>query len=171
MNPFNALFDRPCAALRRARVFSAFDVSDASVLIAPLLLLAACHPGGAGTHVPGDPDDPRAYGGIAAQDELHFSGTEPFWGGSVKGATLTYTTPEDAAGTALAVERFAGRGGVSFSGQLGTQRFDMMVTQGSCSDGMSDRTYPFVVTLRIGDEQRGGCGWSDARPFTGPAHP
>ncbi|MEZ5749519.1 MAG: hypothetical protein R3D83_06400 [Caenibius sp.] len=116
-------------------------------------------------------DDPRPFAGIGAEEELRFAGTEPFWGGSVKGATLTFTTPENAEGTAITVTRFAGRGGLSFSGRLDGQGFDMMVTEGNCSDGMSGRAYPFAVTLRIGAEQRGGCAWSAQHPFTGPSQP
>lgn len=154
----------------RRPVFRARGVSDVSGLLL-LLLLAACHPGGAGTGVPGDPNDPQPYDGIAVDDELRFAGTEPFWGGRVKGGTLTYTTPENAGGSTIAVSRFAGRGGLSFSGRLDGQGFDMMVTEGACTDGMSDRGYPFTVTLRIGEEQRSGCAWSAAHPFTGPEQP
>ena len=157
-----ARLPRPCH--RAAPVRALLALSGAAAL-------AACHPGGSGHAVPGDPDDPRPFAGIGAEEELRFAGTEPFWGGSVKGATLTYTTPENAEGTAITVTRFAGRGGLSFSGRLDGQGFDMMVTEGSCSDGMSDRAYPFAVTLRMGAEQRGGCAWSAQHPFTGPSQP
>jgi uncharacterized membrane protein len=56
-------------------------------------------------------------------------------------------------------------------GELGGQDLEMMVTELGCSDGMSDRTYPFTVTLKIGDETRNGCGWTERQPFGGPAHP
>ncbi|MCA8905461.1 MAG: hypothetical protein H6917_18095 [Novosphingobium sp.] len=134
------------------------------------LLLAACQPGG-GANVPGDADDHRAYDGIGADETLRFTGTEPFWGGQVTGGTLTWTTPENIEGTTIAVERFGGRGGLTFSGTLDGASFDMMVTPAECSDGMSDRTYPFNVTLQLGPETRYGCAWSDARPFTGLAQP
>jgi uncharacterized membrane protein len=45
------------------------------------------------------------------------------------------------------------------------------VTRGACSDGMSDREYPFTVTLQVGEEKRMGCAWTDKMPFTGPANP
>lgn len=134
----------------------------------PVLLLAACQPPGAGTAVPGDTSDTRPYAGIAPEEVLHFTGTEPFWGGEVAGGVLTYATPENPQGAAIAVERFAGRAGLSFSGTLDGEALDMTVTQGSCSDGMSDRRYPFVVTLRLGGAMRSGCAWSDAHPFSGP---
>ena len=47
----------------------------------------------------------------------------------------------------------------------------MTVTRLACSDGMSDRTYPFTVTLEIGDDKRNGCAWSERHPFEGPEHP
>ena len=50
-------------------------------------------------------------------------------------------------------------------------RFALAVTPGDCSDGMSDRTYPFVATLQVAGEQRNGCAWTERRPFTGSAAP
>lgn len=136
-------------------------------LILPLLL-CACQSGGE-ANVPGDSSDTNPFDAISAEETLRFAGTEPFWGGSVKGDLLTYSTPGDPDGAAIEVERFGGRGGLSFSGILGTRNFDLMVTPGDCSDGMSDRTYPFTVTLRLGEETRYGCGWSDKQPFAAPA--
>ena len=118
-----------------------------------------------------DPSSTETYDGIGPGETLHFTGTEPFWGGEVSGGTLRYTTPDDQDGTDIAVERFAGRGGISFSGEHAGAPFEMMVTPLECSDGMSDRTYAFTVTLEVGEETRRGCGWTDARPFEGPKAP
>jgi uncharacterized membrane protein len=128
---------------------------------------AAPAPGAA----PGDTGDSAAYSGIGAAETIHFTGTEPFWGGESAGSTLTYSTPENIDGTTIAVERFAGRGGLSLAGQLDGAPFDMAITPGDCSDGMSDRTYPFTATLQVRGEQRNGCAWTDAQSFTGPEHP
>jgi uncharacterized membrane protein len=145
-----------------------------------VLLLAACQPGGSGGEAPAgqaggatipDADSTEAYAGIGADEAIRLIGTEPFWGGQVRGTTLTYTTPENPEGSTIAVERFAGRGGVSFSGALDGAALAMTVTALECSDGMSDRTYPFTVTLKIGDDQRTGCGWSEQHPFEGPEAP
>ena len=138
-----------------------------------MLLLAACQPE-ASDPIPTEnvpPGDSRPYDGIAEDETLHFTGTEPFWGGQVTGSSLTYTTPENQTGEVVEAERFAGRGGLSFSGELSGREFAMTVTPLSCSDGMSDRTYPFTVTLEIGEERRNGCGWTDRQPFEGPANP
>ena len=134
------------------------------------LPLAACQPG-SDAQVPGDRSDKQPFAGIARDEALRLTGTEPFWGGTVAGGKLTYTTPENTDGEQVAVERFAGRGGLSFSGTYRGEALDMMVTPGECSDGMSDRAYPFVVTLRLGKEERYGCAWSDEHPFSGLEHP
>ncbi len=118
-----------------------------------------------------DPSSTEAYDGIGADEVLHFTGTEPFWGGKVDGGSLTYSTPENQDGTTIAVKRFAGRGGISFSGTLDQADFEMVVTPLECSDGMSERTYPFTVTLELGEETRNGCGWTDKQRFEGPEQP
>lgn len=122
------------------------------------LLLSACQQA-EGENVPGSSDDNRPYSGIAEDAVLELTGTEPFWNATIDGQTMIWRTPEVADGTAVQVERFAGRGGVSFSGELGGAAMDITVTPGECSDGMSDRTYPFTATVQIGREQRNGCAW------------
>jgi uncharacterized membrane protein len=141
--------------------------------VAFVLLLAACGGGKSGPEGSRivTADDTQPYAGIGAGEVVRFTGTEPFWGGQVSGGTLTYMTPEDQKGTTLAVSRFAGRNGLSFSGQLGAMPFVMAVTPGECSDGMSDRWYPFTVTLQVKGEQRDGCAWTDKQPYAGPQQP
>lgn len=138
---------------------------------AAALPLVACHPAPEGPNATMRDEPGAAFSAIGPDETVRFTGTEPFWGGEVHGGTLTYSTPENADGVAIAVERFAGNGGLGYSGQLDGRRFDMAITPGDCSDGMSDRTYPFTVTLEIGDEHRSGCGWTETTPFTGPEHP
>lgn len=135
------------------------------------LFLGACSGHGGSSDVPGSAEDKQPYRGIADNEVIKFAGTEPFWGGETSGTSLTYTTPENAKGAVISINRFAGRNGIGLSGKLDGKSFDMTVTPGTCSDGMSDRSYPFTVTLAIGNETRGGCAWSDQHPFTGPAHP
>jgi uncharacterized membrane protein len=109
-------------------------------------------------------DDATAYSGIGASETVRFTGTEPFWAGQVVGSALTYSTPEEPDGTDIAVTRFAGRGGVSWTGRYAGGRFTLAVTPGRCSDGMSDRAYPFVATLEVAGQQRTGCAWTDRSP-------
>jgi uncharacterized membrane protein len=136
-----------------------------------MLLVAACQPQSDGGAASSAPDAERPYSGIAENETLRFTGTEPFWGGQVTASSLTYTTPDNQKGEVIPVERFAGRGGVSFTGMRDGKEFVMMATPLTCSDGMSDRSYPFTVTLRIGEETRDGCGWTERKPFQGPEHP
>jgi uncharacterized membrane protein len=127
--------------------------------------------GAAATQAPGSVEDTAPYAGIATGETIRFTGTEPFWSGVVSGQTLTYSTPDNIEGTTIQVERFAGRNGLSLSGELAGSAFDMAITPGECSDGMSERAYPFTATLEVGGEQRRGCAWTDSKPFSGPEHP
>ncbi|MDC0886279.1 hypothetical protein OAS19_00595 [Altererythrobacter sp.] len=138
-------------------------------ICAAIFLLAACQNNADADGAPGT--SPAGFTGISAGEVIDFGGTEPFWGGQVAGSSLTYTTPENIEGTTITVERFTGQGGISFTGELGGERFDMAVTPGECSDGMSDRTYPYTVTLQIGEETREGCAHTDKQPFSGDENP
>ena len=125
-----------------------------------ILLLAACQ---SGDGTPGS-GPTHAFDAISPEETVYFTGTEPFWNGAVTEGIARYSTPENQQGTRFSVQRFAGNNGVSFTGMLGDQSFDLMVTPGRCSDGMSDREYPYTATLRMGNEQRNGCAWTDLQP-------
>lgn len=138
-----------------------------ALLVAPVLFLAlgACQQ--AERNVPGDSNDHTPWQGIAAKDTVYFAGTEPFWSGDVAGMRFTYKTPDNPEGEVVQVSRFAGRGGLSFSGQLAAGAMTLAITPGTCTDGMSDRTYPFIATLEIGGDVRQGCAWTDRQPYAG----
>jgi Predicted membrane protein len=129
------------------------------VLILPVWIVTGCH-SGPDSALPGDSDDHAPFHGIDDGDSIHLIGTEPFWGGSIAKDKLTYTTPENPKGNVIQVSRFAGRGGLSYSGELNGSALTLAVTPGTCSDGMSDRAYPFAATLRIGEKLRQGCAWT-----------
>ncbi len=139
------------------------------VIIAISLAAAACHQAGETANVPGT--SPEGFNAIAPDEVISFGGTEPFWGGTITGDELTYSTSENVGGEVVRVKRFTGQGGLGFSGGLGGRNFDLLITQGRCSDGMSDRTYPYVATLRLGEELREGCAHTDRQPYEGPARP
>lgn len=129
--------------------------------IAAALPVTACQP--AEEQAKGD-----TFDAIAVDETVQFTGTEPFWGGEIEGGVARYTTPEDPDGTSFPVERFAGLNGVGFSGKMEGQTFDLTITPGNCSDGMSDRSYPFTATLMVGGELREGCAWTERQQYTGP---
>ena len=131
------------------------------------LLLAACQSGD-GTPGTGPTD---AFDGIAPGETVRLTGTEPFWHARITGRAATYVTPERQDGITFDVDRFAGNNGLAFTGRMEGQSFDLTITPGTCSDGMSDRSYPYTATLRIADEQRNGCAWTDAQPYAGAEQP
>jgi uncharacterized membrane protein len=131
------------------------------------LLLAACSPqsGDAIT------TDTAPFDGIAADEIITLAGTEPFWGMTIANDVATYTTPENTDGSVFEVSRFAGNNGLGFSGRLDGADVVIAVTPGECSDGMSDRTFPYTATVVLGEQRLAGCGHTDRQPFTGPAAP
>ena len=116
-------------------------------------------------------DRPDAFDAIAEDDTIHFLGTEPFWGGEIAQGQAVYNTPENIEGTQFPVDRFAGLNGLGFSGVMGGTAFDLTITPAECSDGMSDRVYPYAATLVIGGQQRDGCAYTDTQPFNGSENP
>ena len=137
------------------------------------LLLVACQP----SQPPADPAPPAAVvapatpaaetpsakrvPGQEAVEPLRIFrafGTEPFWGVNVEDTRLTYTTPENQAGVVMEGTRKTLADGVESSGQHDGKPFVLTVSNGTCSDGMSDNTYSMVSTFRYGDIDYKGCG-------------
>ncbi|QZD94513.1 COG3650 family protein [Qipengyuania gelatinilytica] len=142
-------------------------IRQALVLAAASISLSACQ---SGDGEPGSgPTD--AFDAIGAEETIHFTGTEPFWGGEISGTEARYSTPENPDGTAFAVQRFAGNNGLGFTGAIMGAPFDLTITPGDCSDGMSDRTYPYTATLLLGGNQRNGCAYTDVQGIAGPENP
>jgi uncharacterized membrane protein len=136
--------------------------------LASALLLAACsaEPGDTPGSLQGE-----TFDAIADGEVVHYTGTEPFWGGAAGGGMATFSTPDNPQGSEFAVRRFAGNNGLGISGEVDGSAFDLTVTPGECSDGMSDRTYPYTATLLLGSEQRLGCAWTDSQPYSGGEAP
>lgn len=91
---------------------------------------------------------------------LRAVGTEPFWGARIDGRCVTYSTPDDQAGTRIWTKFNPGADGGVWSGSLDGRQFELRTRPApppGCSDGMSDNRYPYSVTLRVGGETRTGC--------------
>ena len=129
------------------------------------LALAGCVQGD------GISSDADAYDGISQDETLHLLGTEPFWSFEIAGETAKFSSPEDIDGSEISVTRFAGNNGLGYSGELNEQALQIAVTPGDCSDGMSDRSYPFTATITWGDATLYGCGYTESQPFTGEEAP
>ena len=136
-----------------------------AVMVAGTALLAGCAQGDAISN------NTEIYDGISEAETLYLGGTEPFWGIKIDGESAKYSAPEDLDGTGFSVTRFAGNNGLGYSGELKGQPIQIAVTPGDCSDGMSDRTYPFTTTISWGDNTLLGCGHTDSQPFTGDEAP
>ena len=85
-------------------------------------------------------------------------GTEPFWAVRIEGRCVTYSHPEDQAGTRVWTRHTPGPGGGTWSGVLGGRPFELRIrAEPGCSDGMSDNRYPLAVELTVQGELRHGC--------------
>ena len=135
-----------------------------SLLCAPLLLTGCSQDEGPSANI-------EPYDGIAEIEQITLLGNEPFWNIKIAGETATFSSPDDLDGTEFAVTRFAGNNGLGFSGELQGQAMQIAVTPGSCSDGMSDRDYPFAATIAWGDRSLKGCAYTDHQPFSGDEAP
>ena len=89
---------------------------------------------------------------------LRAVGTEPFWGARIEGRCVTYSHPEDQKGTRIWTRHSSGPDGGIWTGSLGGRPFRLVTrAEKDCSDGMSDKRYPFAVELVVGGERRTGC--------------
>ena len=153
-----ALLAGPVAASYGAQASGPHEAPPAKLAAA---FVAACSKGSAKPATP----PPTPAGACLTQDgkpiaanRLRAIGTEPFWGARIEGRCVTYSHPEDQAGTRVWT-RFEGTAADgSWSGALGGRPCVLRTrAEPGCSDGMSDNLYPIAVTLAVGGEQRTGC--------------
>ncbi|BDI61868.1 COG3650 family protein [Qipengyuania nanhaisediminis] len=119
--------------------------------------------------------DAEPFDDIAAHERIVMIGTEPFWNLAIRpleqGYEAHYKVPDNPDGVRFALSRFAGNNGLGFGGKLGEEDVQVALTPGQCSDGMSDRTYPYTATVAIGPDLLLGCGYTDEQPFSGEEAP
>lgn len=107
-------------------------------------------------------------GELLRMTPLKAVGTEPFWAARIEGRCVTYSHPEDQKGTRVWAQFTPGPDGGIWVGALGGNSFELRTrlpasAAAGCSDGMSDKSYPFAVTLTVNGEQRRGCAEPAAR--------
>lgn len=136
------------------------------LLLPAALLASACTPADDAI----DPDG-KTFDAVAPTEVVTLAGTEPFWTARIKQGEAAWMTPDNPGGTRFPVTRFAGNNGLGFTGELNGDDFTATLTPGECSDGMSNRTFPFVATIIVGEETLMGCGYTTGQPFTGDAAP
>lgn len=128
------------------------------IFVAPLLAfgLAACetyprgpaYPGYPEPYPPAYPQEPQGQAGYRA------IGTEPFWDLEISrdlvftdrgnDARVVQPTPRPINGVAGEIYR--------------TPRIEANIVHSRCNDGMSDRTYPDTVQVRVDGREYRGCG-------------
>jgi uncharacterized membrane protein len=121
---------------------------------------------GTHTHAQGE-----TFDAVGPEEAVTLTGTEPFWTLAIAAGEGVWTTPDNQPGSRFAVKRFAGNNGLGYSGTIGGAQFTATVTTGTCSDGMSNRSFPYVATIALGGEILRGCGYTSGQPFTGDAAP
>lgn len=114
--------------------------------------------------------DGAVYNGIDADTAITLTGTEPFWGLTISAAidgahTARFTETNDIADAAFQATRFAGNNGLGFSGELDGEQVQIAITPGDCSDGTSERAYPFAATVAWGEVTLLGCAYTKVTPF------
>lgn len=81
-------------------------------------------------------------------------GTEPFWSLSIDKRTMRFEAPGRPTVTVPTPRPING-----FAGEIyRTRRVDVNIVHKSCSDGMSDRSFPDTVTVRVDGRSFNGCG-------------
>ena len=119
--------------------------------------------------------DTQPFDGIVPSSSISVTGTEPFWSIAIEpdgeAYVATYSSPENLEGTRFVASRFAGNNGVGFSGELEGEAVQIALTPGDCSDGMSDRTYPYIAMVAIGARDLRGCAYTSDEPFSGAEAP
>ncbi|WP_313809393.1 membrane-like protein [Sphingobium sp.] len=86
-------------------------------------------------------------------DHYRAIGTEPFWAVTVRGSTVTLERP-DKAPIRYTVSRHGDGKAIRYLGD----GFSMVLTEGPCSDGMSDAIWSDRVAVAFGEGTLNGCG-------------
>lgn len=108
---------------------------------------------------PGEPQPTQSVDPAAPfRGDFALIGTEPFWRLDVKGTTLVLTRPDAAPLTAAGAVLAASSGKATWTAEAATPPVVATLESGTCSDGMSDRVYPYKAEVKVGDLVLKGCG-------------
>ena len=101
----------------------------------------------------------------AAASAWRAIGTEPFWGLDIDSTGLRFTTPDDTMGIRWPPLTPMVMGDtVRWVGETERAAVDARVWPAGCSDGMSDRDWPYTAVARVDGTTYRGCARSRARP-------
>ncbi len=138
-----------------------------ALLLASAVLLAACAGEEASTGT-----DPALSAGAGASAEaqaaafalpLRLVGAEPFWGGTIGEEAITLIGADRPELRFPTGERVVGGAGARWRTRSSDGRsLELTVLREPCSDGMSERRYPFQVTAVVDGETLRGCALTEA---------
>jgi uncharacterized membrane protein len=97
--------------------------------------------------------------GVDTSEPLRALGTEPFWALDIDSTGFRFTTPEDAAGTRFPPNAPSPVAGDTtlWLAKTDLSALHVRIWPEACSDGMSDRTYPYTALVRVGVTSYRGC--------------
>jgi uncharacterized membrane protein len=100
---------------------------------------------------------------------LRAIGTEPFWGLDIDSTGLRFTTPEDTKGIRWPPLTPTISGDTArWAGETERAAVDARIWPARCSDGMSDRVWPYTAVVRIDSTTYRGCAASRDGVFFEP---
>jgi len=96
---------------------------------------------------------------VSTAEPLRALGTEPFWALDIDSTGLRFTTPADTAGTRFPPNTPSPVAGDTLVWMAETERaaVHVRIWPARCSDGMSDRVYPWTAIVRVAGTEYHGC--------------
>jgi uncharacterized membrane protein len=105
---------------------------------------------------------------VLTAEPLRVLGTEPFWALDVDSAGLRFITPDDTSGIRFPpVVPISVGDTVIWAGQAERAAIEARIWPDKCSDGMSDREYPYAARVTVAGTTYRGC--ADRRRVIAPA--
>jgi uncharacterized membrane protein len=142
----------------------------AALILLPALVLAACSRDERPAAPPAAPAEPApVLAGVDLTQPVRVLGTEPFWNIDLSGKTMVWTSMDGATASADQPDPVIHGTTAKFEAATADgEAFEVMLIATQCSDGMSDRLYPLVAQVKIGDRSLSGCAASRAALMTAP---
>ncbi|WP_339914377.1 hypothetical protein [uncultured Brevundimonas sp.] len=134
-----------------------------ALITAPVLVLAACSPSPQTPEAPAIDVSPALLGGVDLSRPIRALGNEPFWAVEITPQGLIYAgvdRPEQRADNPGPVLQGTTAVYAATNGTGKALKVTLIAT--TCSDGMSDRTYPLTARVEIDGETLMGCAASMA---------
>jgi len=142
----------------------------AAALLLSALTVAACSREERDPAPPaGAPEPPAVLAGVDLAQPVRALGTEPFWSADLSGAAMTWNNADGATARADQPDPVVQGTTATFTAESADgQTFEVVLIATECSDGMSDRLYPLVAQVTVGERKLNGCAASRAALMVAP---